>query len=801
MVMTHDTLSMGDVQMQTLLQAVPDSLYHLNYEGTVLGYKNGTGMTHKHINVGQNLFEILPAALVKQTQDAMQRAEQTGEVQVCEYQLRVGETDRSRLSYVVMNGKNSFLCLIRDATEYKKIAHTLYESEQRLRMVISNIPTVLFALDRNGIFMLSDGKGLQLLGYQPNQVVGLSVFDLFKNLPQLMESTVRALAGEVVTCIINIAARVIETQLAPLFDEEGQPNGVIGLSTDITDRVKAENALQQRERRFRTLTENASDLVLILDATGICRYASPSHQKILGYKAEELIGTSIFNLVTTEDLPAALTSFTNLIKTNTINRNTCRLRHANGSILTIEYMGRNCFDDPAIEGFVINAHDVTERTAMEKMLRYQASHDTLTDLPNRATLLESLEHAISFAAHTQTDSKSEVALLTMDLDSFKEINDTFGHHHGDILLQQLGIRLRNIVNKNDTVARLGGDEFALLLPTSDDANVQHVLAEVTTILEEPFVIEDLPLQIQASIGVALYPTHGSDALTLLRRADVAMYTAKHAHLGHMFYNSAQDTYSPRRLAMMGALRKAIANSELKLYYQPKVEIQTGKVQSVEALVRWQHPEFGFVPPDQFIPLAEQTGLIIPLTLWVLETAARQCSEWLRTGLELSIAVNLSMWDLRELTLPNTIRDLLERYSLPARLLRVELTESVVMNDVERTLDILNRISQLGIQISVDDYGTGYSSLAYLKRMPITELKIDRSFVMHMAEIEADATIVQSTVAMAHSLGLRVVAEGVEDEKTWHLLANFKCDTAQGYYMSRPVSSQDLENWIRKAQSV
>ncbi len=681
MVMIHDELSTSRIQIRALLEAIPDALCHVDSTGILLSYKSGIDMAQTQTLVGQNMLQVLPPPLSKQMSDAMQHAQETGEVQVCKYRYRIGEIDYIRESRIVPNGKNEFLCLVRDITEYNKIAQTLLASEHR----------------------------------------------------------------------------------------------------------------------FRALTENASDLVLILDATGIYRYASPSHQKILGYMPEELLGTSIFNLFTTEDLPAALASFTDSLKTNTMVRRKCRLRHSNGSTKTIEYVGHSCFDDPAIEGFIINGHDVTERTVMEKMLRYQVSHDLLTELPNRITLLERLEQAISVAKNTQREC-CEVALLTMDLDSFKEINDTFGHHHGDLLLQQLGMRLRSVVTENDTVARLGGDEFALLLPISDTTRVEKTIAAIDAMLEEPFVIEDLPLQVQASTGVALYPAHGSDALTLLRHADVAMYTAKHAHLGHMLYDPAQDTYSPRRLALMGALRKAIPNNELKLYYQPKVEISTGKVQSVEALVRWQHPEFGFIPPDQFIPLAEQTGLIIPLTLWVLETAARQCSDWLRIGLELSIAVNLSMWDLRELTLPNTIGALLERYALPARLLRVELTESVVMTDVERTLDILNRLSKLGIQISVDDYGTGYSSLAYLKRMPITELKIDRSFVMHMVDTEADATIVQSTVAMAHSLGLKVVAEGVEDEKTWCLLADFKCDTAQGYYMSRPISAQDLENWVRKSMN-
>ncbi len=678
MVMMHDELSLSGIQMDAVLEVIPDTLYHIDSEGLLLGYKSGIGKLYEQVTASQNMFATVPLALKERALDAMQLAQETGKTQVFTYQICMNETVSIRETRIVSNGEDEFLCLVRDITEHSKIAQTLVESE----------------------------------------------------------------------------------------------------------------------RRFRALTENSSDLVVILDATGIFRYASPSHQKILGYTAEALVGTSIFNLFSTEELQSTLTSFINSMKTKTMARQKCRLRHANGSTRVIEYVGRSCFDDPAIAGFVVNGHDVTDRAVMEKMLRYQVSHDALTELPNRTTLLKRLGQAIAVAACQEGDISNNVALFTMDVNGFKEINDTFGHHYGDMLLQQLGIRLREVATKNDTVARLGGDEFAVLLPACDDECVEQMITAINAILEEPIVIEELPLQVQVSIGIALFPTHGSDALTLLRRSDVAMYTAKKAHLFYKLYDSAQDMYSPRRLALMGALRKAITNNELMLYYQPKVEILTGKVSSVEALVRWQHPEFGFIPPEQFIPLAEQTGLIIHLTRWVLETAAQQCSEWLRVGLELSIAVNLSMWDLRELTLPVTIGALLERYSLPVHLLHVEMTESVVMTDVERTLDILNRLSQLGIQISVDDYGTGYSSLAYLKRMPISELKIDRSFVMHMANSETDATIVQSTIAMAHSLGLKVVAEGIEDENVWNLLADFKCDMAQGYYMSRPLPSQDLENWVR-----
>jgi diguanylate cyclase len=388
----------------------------------------------------------------------------------------------------------------------------------------------------------------------------------------------------------------------------------------------------------------------------------------------------------------------------------------------------------------------------------------------------------------------------MYLDRFKEINDTFGYSHGDFLLQQVGIRLRKAMSISDSVARLGSDEFAILLPSADEESARQVASKLCAVLDEPCMVAGFPLQVEASIGIALYPAHGSDALALMRHADIAMYSAKRIHEGYVIYNAQHDDLdSARRFALIGALRHAISANELTLYYQPKADLKTGTLRSVEALARWQHPIYGFVPPDQFIPLAEQTGLITPLTQWVLETAIRQCGDWLRTGLDLCVAVNLSMWNLREATLPDTIARLLEHYKVPARLLRVELTESAIMTDTELALDVLKGLSALGIRMSIDDFGTGYSSLSYLKRLPVDELKIDRSFVQHMATIEKDATIVQSTVTMAHGLGLQVVAEGVEDLATWHLLAAINCDIAQGYYMSRPLPAADLERWLRSTQ--
>ena len=399
-----------------------------------------------------------------------------------------------------------------------------------------------------------------------------------------------------------------------------------------------------------------------------------------------------------------------------------------------------------------------ELIASNAELAAQATTDTLTGLPNRTQLLECIARALPLAEQTG----SGMALLMLDLDRFKEVNDTFGHQLGDQLLQQVGVRLRQAIAATVTVARLGGDEFAVFHPNADVVSAQQTAAALIAALEEQFLVEGYPLQVEASIGIALYPAHGSDPMTLFRHADVAMYTAKRKHEEFTFYDNSLDQYSAYRLALLGDLRKAIANHELRLYYQPKAELNTGLVKNVEALVRWQHPILGLIPPDQFIPLAEQTGLIEPLTHWVVETAIKQCRHWLDNGLNLNIAVNLSMWNLRDVSLPDTIARLLSQYRVPPHLLCVEITESAIMTDAEHTLQVIHHLFALGIRISIDDYGTGYASLSYLKQLPADELKIDRAFVQHVTTDVANQAIVRSTVNMAHSMGMFVVAEGVED---------------------------------------
>jgi diguanylate cyclase len=429
----------------------------------------------------------------------------------------------------------------------------------------------------------------------------------------------------------------------------------------------------------------------------------------------------------------------------------------------------------------------------QRRIRQQALSDALTGLPNRTLLLDRTAQAIRQADRELVPA----ALLLLDLDRFKEVNDTLGHHCGDQLLVQVGQRLRAALRSVDTVARLGGDEFAVLLPRiSTGEGVVTVANKLHAALEEPFTLEGLALDVEASIGLALYPEHGNDPDELLQRADIAMYVAKQTHAGFVLFDPKQDQHSPRRLALLGELRRAIEGRQLLLHYQPKIDAHSGQVLGVEALVRWQHPTHGLVPPGEFIPLAERTGLIGPLTHYVMDAALHQCRDWRQAGHELAVAVNVSARRLLDLAFPDEVGGLLARWEVPARLLVVEITESAIMADPEHAMQILGRLNQMGVGLSIDDFGTGYSSMAYLKSLPVHELKVDRSFVSQMTSNSSDAVIVRSTVDLGRNLGLRVVAEGVEDQTTLEALDALGCDAVQGYHVSRPITPDDLIDWLQ-----
>jgi diguanylate cyclase (GGDEF)-like protein len=423
--------------------------------------------------------------------------------------------------------------------------------------------------------------------------------------------------------------------------------------------------------------------------------------------------------------------------------------------------------------------------------QHQALHDALTGLPNRTLFHDRVRQALAASERDAT----KAAVMLMDLDRFKEINDTLGHHSGDLLLQEIGLRLQATIRESDTVARLGGDEFAILLPGVDvSTDVGLVAEKLIQALHRPFLIEDLALDVGASIGIATYPEHGMDANSLIQRADVAMYQSKDAHSDFEFYEPDRDEYSPVRLAMIGELRSAIDEASLSVFYQPKVRIADGAFVGVEALVRWDHPTRGFMGPDAFVPLAEHTGLIRPLTMFVIEQALLQCRVWEGEGRLVDVAVNLSARSLLDAKLPGDVARLLDKCGVDPRRLHLEITESTLMTDPVRTEAVLAKLSAMGISFAIDDFGTGYSSLSHLRRLPVAQIKIDKSFVMNLSS-ESDVAIVRSIIDLGRNLDLVVVAEGVDNVGVWAQLADWGCDVAQGYLIARPMPADRMSKWL------
>ena len=433
----------------------------------------------------------------------------------------------------------------------------------------------------------------------------------------------------------------------------------------------------------------------------------------------------------------------------------------------------------------------------ERRISDLAYADALTGLPNRALFMDRLGQAVSTAQRTD----GRLAVLTIDLDRFKYVNDTLGHPMGDLLLREVGARLRRALERRtDTVARLGGDEFAVLLPMQALDGAQVAARKVADVLSQTLTIEGHLIDLGASTGIAVYPEHGGDSDSLMRHADIAMYAAKRAGTGHEIYDVRQDQSNPGRLSLLGELREAIEQNQLALVYQPKLALSGTPERAAEALLRWNHPVRGLIAPGKFVPFAEQTGYIKVLTRWVLDEAFRQCAEWHDRGLEIGVSVNISARDLHTTDFVRDVTDLLQRHAVDATQICLEVTESAVMEDPSHALEVLHRLHEIGFQLAIDDFGTGYSSLGYLKRLPVDEIKIDKSFVGGLVGDSNDAAIVRATIDLAHVMGLSVTAEGVEDETVLKVLRRLGCDRAQGYFISAPLKSEELEQWFMNARS-
>lgn len=574
----------------------------------------------------------------------------------------------------------------------------------------------------------------------------------------------------------------------------------VSLLREVRARHKADLAaigavrLRRSDSLMKGVFESSLDGILIVRADYSIELANDAAADLFGYASQDLCNRMLLDLI--PDIAAGLSQDAQQHGGMTGYSKLKGLR-ADGENFPLEVAVRSIqLDDSTLSLAIVR--DITDRDRQQKELEHQAVHDALTELPNRALLMNRLQHAIDIA---QRDGKP-LALLLLDLDRFKEVNDTLGHQVGDVLLREVARRLPSKIRKTDTVARIGGDEFAVLLPAVTDLDrAWRVSSRILDVFEEPFTYDGLALDIGVSIGIAIFPEHAQQEDALLKCADVAMYAAKQGHTSVALYDEGDDHNTIRHLTLTGELRRAIEDRHIFLEYQPKLDLKTRRVSGVEALARWHHPDHGYVSPTEFVPQAERTGLIQSLTMLTMDLAVGQLAQWLREGLDLNVAVNLSARVLHDNTLPDLLATSLSTWKVDPARLTFEITESAIMIDPEKSLRVAKTLAEMGSRLSIDDFGTGYSSLSYLSQLPVRELKVDRSFVLRMMTNPQDATIVQSTIDLAHNLGLEVVAEGIENQRILKRLHKMGCNLGQGFFIAKPMAPADLESFLRQSPQV
>jgi len=546
--------------------------------------------------------------------------------------------------------------------------------------------------------------------------------------------------------------------------------------------------LHVNDEAFRALVQHSQDIITVHDGQGLTLYESPSAARILGYPPGALIGRFPFDSIHPKDVARARAAFANLLQgEDSTAPIEFRFRHARGHWIHLEALGNNLMEHPGIHGVVLTSRDVSERKSAEKRAEYLSQHDVLTGLPNRVLMQDRLHQAISQARR----NGGLVALMFIDLDRFKMVNDSFGHITGDTLLKQVAARLTECLRDTDTVARLGGDEFTIMLPNATNPQVvgevaQRVLKEFSL----PFSDGEQEMFVSASIGISLFPRDGASPDDLVKHADTAMYSAKDSGRNRFRYFTEDLNHEVREKVMLeSGLRRAIERGELRLFYQPKIDLATGRVIGAESLVRWQHPTLGLVPPSKFIEVAEESGLILPLGEWVLKAACEQLRTWQHQGIDLQVAVNVSARQFQQRNLADTVMGFLADSGVDPQFIEIELTENALLNDREASIATLKRMKSSGIAISIDDFGTGYSSLSYLKLLPLDILKIDQSFVRDIVTDDNDAVIVRAIIDLARNLRIKVIAEGVENEQQLSFLNSNGCNYGQGYLFGKPLAPE------------
>ncbi len=691
-----------------------------------------------------------------------------------------------------------------DVSDARRATAELESHLHFTRALLDAIPNPVYFKDREGRYLAYNRAWSEIFGRGGNWIgkTGFDIFDeaIAREHQERDKPLIERPSSTTYEALVPDEEGVVRQMLfnkVSFVDQRGDVAGVISVITDVTRYKQTESALEASEARFRVLTESTIDLISVVDADGTISYQSGALRTLLGFDPADTVGKSVFELVHRDDIEHVRAAFRRILEARSLTEPVeFRLRHRDGSWRTFESLGTNCLTNPHIRGIVWNSRDVTDRKVIQQRIQHLAYHDNLTGLPNRGLLQDRLARSIARAER----AGRKVAVLFIDLDNFKNINDTLGHDVGDELLRQVSRRLSECVRLEDTIARQGGDEFIVLLDNLDDGRNASVVAQkILNSLRQPLTLGGTEQHVSGSVGIALYPEDGRDAQTLMKNADTAMFHGKSLGKNTYQYFTAQMNIAvKRRMTLESALRRAVIQKNFVLHYQPQIDLQTGEIVAVEALVRWKTEDSGTVMPGDFIGLAEETGLINEIGEWVLREGCRQAREWQDMGLskERRMAINLSARQFSDKGFLDMVNRVLADTGLAPQCLELEITESQVMRQTEGMIQLLNKLSEMGVQLAIDDFGTGYSSLSYLKRLPIEKLKIDQSFVRDITVDPNDTAIVVAIINMAKSLELQTIAEGVETAGQLALLKAKGCQVGQGFFFSTPLMPQELYPLLR-----
>lgn len=677
--------------------------------------------------------------------------------------------------------------------------------ENKIRSTLESIQDGYYEIDMDGNLSQSNHALAEILGLSQNELLGRNITEFMnvddaRKLKQVFHWVSHK--GTAVNCVEwqitykDGLHRSVEGSVVLIRESEnGKHLGYRGIIRDITERKDSEKLLEESRYRYKSLVDYNPDLICSMSLNGILLTINPATEKITGYSSNQLLGITCGHLLGRDKVSKVIRYYL-LAKKGITSSFEISIQHKKGYAVELQIRLIPIIIDEKVEGVYIIGKDITEHKQAEETINHMAYHDALTDLPNRRLFIDRLTDGLLQTARTE----HKLAVLFLDLDRFKYINDSLGHSFGDRLLKTVADRLKYCIGRSGTIARMGGDEFTVLL--SDVIDESSVILIASSIIEEinnPIMIDGRECSVTASIGISIFPDDGSDAQTLMMNADTAMYRSKETSRNtYKFFNHLMSEQASKQLSVEQELRKAVERNELVLMYQPQVDLKSNQITGVEALVRWMHPTRGLVAPSEFIPLAEETGLIVPIGEWVLRTACRQNIEWQLAGYTpIRVAVNLSAYQFKQGNIVQKVAEILLETGLNPQYLELEITESIAMQNAEQVIHTLEALKQLGIQISIDDFGTGYSSLSYLKNFPIDRLKIDKSFVNNITNSAGDAVIAESIIAMAKSLKLGVIAEGVETAAQYQFLKSSGCHEMQGYYFSKPVPVNQLLSQLTK----